>query len=143
METEKELKIIKVSDDVCVACGRVFDKWGVASIILDTEGMSRGEIERQFVSRFVTQICRQRVIGKGIPNISRGNPWDVKWYDYSDVAKTHIVKENVMEKVLSGKPKIYSIEKREDGSLKVNKVEGELYDEDELKIALCKMALGD
>lgn len=143
MKTEKELKIIKVSDDVCVACGRVFDKWGVASIILDTEGMSRGEIERQFVNRFVTQICRQRVIGKGIPNISRGNRWDVKWYDYSDVAKTHIVKENVMEKVLSGKPKIYSIEKREDGSLKVNKVEGELYDEDELKIALCKMALGD
>lgn len=139
---KKEIKIIRVSEDVCVACGRVFDKWGVASIILDTKGMSKGEIERQFVNRCVTQICRQRVEGKGIPNISRGNRWDVKWYDYSDVSKTNIIKENVMEAVC-GKPKIYSIEKKLDGSLKVNKVEGELYDEDELKIALCKMALGD
>ena len=138
---KKEIKIIRVSEDVCVACGRVFDKYGVGTFLLDTKDLSKREIERIITSRCVTQVCRLRTMGRPIPNMTRGGRWEIKWYDFDDVAKTHIVKENVMEKELSGKPKCYSIEKKLDGSLKVNKVEGKLYDEDEVKIALCQMAL--
>lgn len=136
---EKIIKIVKVTDDTCVAFGKIKGQ-GVASMMLNCGGMSRREIERYYQGRFQTQFHHRKEVDNSLINMGRGD-WVFSWYDFDDVAKTHIVKENVMEKALSGKPKCYSIEKRDDGSLKVNKIEGKLYDEDELKIALCKMAL--
>ena len=136
---EKLIKIVQITDDTCVAFGKIRGQ-GVASMMLDCSGKNRREIERDFQGRFATQFHRKKEKNNKLMNMGRGE-WVFSWYDFDDVAKTHIVKENVMGKALSGKPKRYSIEKRDDGSLKVNKIEGKLYDEDELKIALCQMAL--
>lgn len=137
---KKEIKLINVGKDTVVGMGIVGNET-VGSAMLDSNGKSVWEIERDFINRFLSQLHQKKLKGADIPFVERGVKWDIRWYDFDDVAKTHIVKENIMEKALSGKPKCYSIEKREDGSLKVNKIEGNLYDEDELKVALCKMAL--
>ena len=137
---KKEVKLVTVGKDTIVGMAFVNDI-AVGSAMLDSNGKSVREIERDFINRFLSQLHQKKLKGADIPFVERGVKWDIKWYDYNDVTKTHIVKENVMEKVLSGKPKCYSIEKRDDGSLKVNKIDGKLYDEDELKVALCKMAL--
>jgi len=136
---EKLIKIVKITDDTCVAFGKI-NGMGVASMMLNCKGRSRREIEKDYQGRFSTQFHHRKQNNSELASMGRGD-WVFSWYDFDDVAKTHIVKENVMEKALSGKPKIYSIEKKLDGSLKVNRVESKLYDEDEIKIALCKMAL--
>lgn len=139
---KKEVKIVQLDKDTVVAFGFV-DDISFGSAMLDAAGKSSREIEREFVKRFVSQIHNRKYrYAQEIPTMSRSDKWNVHWYKYEDVAKTHVIKENVMEQVC-GKPKIYSIEKKADGSLKVNKVEGKLYDEDEVKLALCKMALED
>lgn len=133
---EKTVKIIQVGSDTAVALG-VVNGVGVASMMLDTRKKSRATIEAEFRNRFSTQLA-QKADRMSASN-ARGK-WSFVWYNFDDVAKTHVIKENPIEKEC-GKPKIYSIEKTADGGLKVNKVEGRLYDEDEIKIALCKMAL--
>lgn len=138
----KDVKIVQLDKDTMVAFGFV-DNISFGSAMLDAAGKSSREIERDFISRFISQIHnRKRRYSQEIPTINKADKWSVQWYKYEDVAKTHVIKENVMEQVC-GKPKIYSIEKKADGSFKVNKVEGKLYDEDEVKLALCKMALED
>lgn len=138
---KKEIKLINVGKDTVVGMGFVGSA-SVGSAVLDAKEKNVRQIEREMTQRFLSQIHQKRLKGENIPNIDRGEKWVIRWYDYSDVSKAHTTKENVMEAVC-GKPKIYSIEKKLDGSLKVNKVEGKLYDEDELKVVLCKMALGD
>lgn len=133
---EKTIKIIQVGSDTAVALG-VVNGVGVASMMLDTRKKSRATIEAEFRNRFSAQLAH-KAARTGVPN-ARGK-WSFVWYNFDDVAKTHVIKENPIEKEC-GKPKIYSIEKTADGGLKVNKVVGRLYDEDEIKIALCKMAL--
>lgn len=66
--------------------------------------------------------------------------WDIIWFDGNEIEKRKANSETVNE-IPQQKPKIYSVEKKLDGSLKVNKIDGKLYDEDEVKIALCAMAL--
>lgn len=138
---KKEIKLINVGKDTVVGMGFVGNA-SVGSAVLDAKEKNVRQIEREMTQRFLSQIHQKRLRGEDIPNINRGEKWVIRWYDYSDVAKTHIIKENVMETVC-GKPKCYAIEKRPDGSLKVNKFEGKLYDEDEVKVALCQMALED
>lgn len=133
---EKAIKIIQVGNDAVVALG-VVNSVGVASMMLDARNKSRATIERAFRARFATQLT-QKADRMGASN-TRGK-WSFVWYNFDDVAKTHVIKENPIEKEC-GKPKIYSIEKTADGGLRVNKVKGRLYDEDEKKLALCKMAL--
>lgn len=138
MKKQKELKIIRVSEDVCVACGRIFDKYGVGTFLLDTKDMSRREIERVFTNRCVTQVCRLRTMGRPIPNMVRGGRWEVKWYDYSNVANNETAElplasePSVSESVAPQKPKIYYIAKRPDGGFETKKIESKLYDEDEI-----------
>lgn len=137
MKTEKEIKIIRVSEDVCVACGRVFDKFGCGTFLLDTKDMSKREIERTFVNRCVTQICRLRTMGRDIPAMIRGGRWEIKWYDYSNVAnggKTELpLLGEPSVPVAPQKPKVYYIAKRPDGGFETKKIESKLYDEDEIE----------
>ena len=138
---KKEVKIVSLSKETVVGMGFVGDH-SVGSAVLDAAGKSSRELERELCQRFISQVHQKRIHGIDVPKMDKKTKWTIRWYDYNDVAKTHVVKENVMERVC-GKPKVYSIEKREDGSLKVNKIEGKLYDEDEVKVALCQMALED
>lgn len=139
---KKEIKIIKMPDTACVACG-LYETVGLGSMILDTKGMTKSLVEQVFVTRFNSQIVDKRKKG-GAPFAKGRTGWTIKWYEYSDISKSE--KQEVLGLVAntvakSGKPKIYMIEKKLDGSLKVNKIEGKLYDEDELKLALFEMAV--
>ena len=128
---EKEIKIIRVSEDVCVACGRVFGKYGIGTFLLDTKDLSKREIERIITNRCVTQVCRLRTTGRPIPNMTRGGRWEIKWYDYTNVSNRG--QEVLPLEKPSGKPKIYYLAKKPDGGFETKKIESKLYDEDELE----------
>lgn len=128
---DKEIKIVKITDDTCVAFGKI-KGMGVASMMLNCKGKSHREIERDYQGRFATQFHHRKELDDSLMNMGRGR-WLFSWYDFDDVAKTHIVKENVMGKVMSEKPKVYYLVKKPEGGFETKKIESRLYDEDELE----------
>ena len=95
----KDVKIVQLDKDTMVAFGLV-DNISFGSAMLDAAGKSSREIEREFIKRFVSQIhTRKRRYSQEIPTINKADKWNVQWYKYEDVAKTHVIKENVMEQV--------------------------------------------
>lgn len=132
---KEKIKIIKVTDDTIVAFG-VFGGIGCGTMMLNTKGKTKNRIETDIVWRFRSQITQKKVDGESVSFSSKNIVFE--WFDNSEIVKAN---HGIFDAVPEQKPKIYSIEKKLDGSLKVNKVEGKLYDEDEVKIALCQMAL--
>lgn len=135
----REVKLVRVGKDTVVGFS-TYNGYGVASMMLDAEGKKKQKIEQDFILRFRSQIVQKRKT-KNIGTEDNNAQWECKWFEFEDVSKEHA--QQLMEPICVQKPKVYSIEKKSDGSLKVHKVESKLYDEDELKIALCKMALED
>lgn len=132
---KEKIKIIKVTDDTIVAFGE-FSGVGCGTMMLNTKGKTKNRIETDIVWRFRSQITQKKVDGESVSFSSKNIVFE--WFDKSEVVKVTL---GMFDKAPEQKPKIYSIEKKLDGSLKVNKIEGKLYDEDEVKLALCQMAL--
>lgn len=136
---KKTIKIIKVTDDTIVAFSAV-GKIGCGTMMLNTKGKTKATIEAEIIWRFRTQMYQKKTDGQSCDVSLATRSWDIIWFDGNEIEKRKANSETVNE-IPQQKPKIYSIEKKSDGSLKVNKIEGKLYDEDEVKIALCAMAL--
>lgn len=132
---KEKIKIIKVTDDTIVAFG-AFDGVGCGTMMLNTKGKTKNRIETDIVWRFRSQISQKKADGESVSFSSKNIVFE--WFDNSEIVKAN---HGMFDTEPKQKPKIYSIEKKLDGSLKVNKIEGKLYDEDEVKIALCQMAL--
>lgn len=130
---QTKIYMLKVDNNVVIG----FARWanhGLASAILDARGKSRLELDNIMKRRFYSQRAQS-----GLRD-GTFNGFTTEWLDFDDITRPI---QTAMDEMNRSKPKCYAIEKREDGSLKINKIDGQLYDEDEVKVALCKMALED
>ena len=128
---QTKIYILKVDNNVVIG----FARWanhGLASAILDARGKSRSELEGIIKKRFYSQ---RNYSGQ---NDGSRHRFTTEWLDFDEITRPI---QMAMDEIGQAKPKCYAIEKREDGSLKINKIDGQLYDEDEVKVALCKLAL--
>lgn len=106
---------------------------GLLSSMINAKGMTKRQIESNFVSRFAAQ--RLYAVGKG--KSDGGVHWEFVWLDYDKVITCGNQQEFSIEKpvVKSCKPKIYEIKEKDNGFLVV-KHDQELLDEDEVKLKL-------
>lgn len=131
MSEKKVMYLIKVGDGVT---GFAMQSGvGLLSSMINAKGMTKRQIESNFVSRFAAQ--RLYAVGKG--KSDGGVHWEFVWLDYDKVITCGNQQEFFIEKpaVKSGKPKIYEIKEKDNGFLVV-KHDQELLDEDEVKLKL-------
>lgn len=131
MSERKVIYFIKVGDGVTGFA--VQNGVGLLSSMINAKGMTKRQIESNFVSRFAAQ--RLYAVGRG--KSDGGVHWEFVWLDYDKVITCGNQQEFFIEKpvVKSCKPKIYEIKEKDNGFLVV-KHDQELLDEDEVKLKL-------
>lgn len=131
MSEKKVMYLIKVGDGVTGFAMQ--NGVGLLSSMINAKGMTKRQIESNFVARFAAQ--RLYAVGKG--KSDGGVHWEFIWLDYDKVITCGNQQEFFIEKpvVKSCKPKIYEIKEKDNGFLVV-KHDQELLDEDEVKLKL-------
>lgn len=127
MSEKKVMYLIKVGDGVT---GFAMQSGvGLLSSMINAKGMTKRQIESNFVSRFAAQ--RLYAVGKG--KSDGGVHWEFVWLDYDKVITCGNQQEFFIEKpaVKSGKPKIYEI-KENGNEYSLIKHEKELLTSDEV-----------
>ena len=106
---KRVIKVIKVTEDTCVACA-VYDGVGLGSMILNTTGMSKTEIEREFLQRFNSQMTQKRNGVKVKEKIR--HKYDIEWYRFDEITKG---KPSYMKEVLEPEEERWIVDVDEHG----------------------------
>lgn len=128
------IKIIKVTEDTCVACAN-YEGVGLGSMILNTTGKSRSIIERDFLQRFNSQLVQKRGGVKVGRTVSRYE-YTIEWYRFDEIVKA---KPSYMKEVVEDKKKLYIIDVDANGKPSVKEAD-HLFTEEEVKVELLKLA---
>lgn len=121
----KTLYLIKIDNKAVVGFSK-YNGVGLVSAVIDRKGESDRQIEQNFSARFAAQNAFHGVKGDRVH-------WSFVWLDYDKVIKSNQPELPIPQPKV--KPKLYEIQKQNDGFLVV-KHDQELLDEDEVKLAL-------
>lgn len=121
----KTLYLIKIDNKAVVGFSK-YNGVGLVSAVIDRKGKTDRQIEQSFSGRFAAQNAFHDVKGDRVH-------WNFVWLDYDKVIKSNQPELPIPQPKV--KPKLYEIQKQNDGFLVV-KHEQELLDEDEVKLAL-------